>query len=149
MVDDLEISFSLVDVIHKHLGFLISFIAIMLVGSSMRAADAPIDYLQPQTLTGTIYADESLKQMSFTFRRSATNEGSTIQVLREFNLPNGTVVAREHVVYERGQLKSFTLEELQTGAKGSLVVQPDGGDMKINFNYTQGSTKKTGSERFL
>lgn len=114
-----------------------------------RAADSGIDYLEPKILTGTIYADAGLKQELFTFRRMATNSGSMIRVLREFNLPNGTLAAREQVVYEGGQLKSFQLEELQIGAKGSAIVQSDAGDTKMNFNYTDGTTKKTGSEKFL
>lgn len=120
-----------------------------LVGQQLRAADSGIDYLEPKVLTGTIYSDASLKQVLFTFRRSATNSGSTIHVLREFNLPDGKVAAREQVVYEKGQLKSFMLEELQTGAKGSTTVQSAGNDLKINFNYTEGSAKKSGSEKFL
>ena len=116
---------------------------------SLRAADPAIDYLEPKILTGTIYADASLKQVLFTFRRAATNSGSTINVVREFNLPNGTLAAREQVVYEKGQLKSFVLEELQTGAKGSAMVQSAGGEQKMNFSYTQGITKKSNSEKFL
>lgn len=111
-----------------------------------RAADPGIDYLEPKVLTGTIYADAGLKQELFTFRRVATNSGPTINVLREFNLPDGKLAAREHVVYENGQLKSFRLEELQTGAVGSATVESGGA--KIIFNYTEGSTKKTGSEKF-
>jgi len=116
---------------------------------SLRGADPAIDYLEPKILTGTIYADASLKQVLFTFRRTATNSGSTIHVVREFNLPNGTVAAREQVVYEGNQLKSFMLEELQTGAKGAVTVQSAGGEPKMNFQYTEGSTKKSGNEKFL
>ncbi len=113
------------------------------------AADAGAEYLEPKILTGTIYSDASLKQVLFTFRRVATNSGSTIRVLREFNLPNGKLAAREQVVYEGNQLKSFVLEELQTGAKGSVTVESADGTPKIKFNYTEGSTKKSGSEKFL
>lgn len=114
-----------------------------------RAAEPAIDYLEPKTLVGTIYADANLKQVLFTFRRMATNSGSTIQVLREFNLPNGTLAARERVTYEGGRLKSFQLEELQTGAKGGVTVQAEDGAVKMNFEFAEGTTKKTGSEKFL
>jgi hypothetical protein len=117
--------------------------------NSVRAADPGINYLEPKVLTGTIYSDASLKHVLFTFRRAATNSGSVIRVLREFNLPDGTLAARERVVYEGGQLKSFSLEELQSGAKGSAVVQSISGEKKLNFNYTEGTTRKTGSEKFL
>lgn len=111
-----------------------------------RAADPAIDYLNPKVLNGTVYADDSLKQKLFTFHRVATNSGSSIHVVREFNLPDGKLAAREQVEYENGQLKSFVLEELQTGAKGSLVNDGKG---KINFEFSEGSNKKTGSEKFL
>jgi hypothetical protein len=124
------------------------FISVLFV-HSLRAADPAIDYLEPKILTGTIYSDASLKQVLFMFRRVATNSGSSIQVLREFNLPNGPLVAREQVVYEKGQLKSFVLEENQTGAKGEVKVESAGDELKMNFNYTEGTTKKAGSEKFL
>lgn len=120
--------------------------ALFLSACASHAADPGIDYLNPKTLNGTIYADESLKQVLFTFHRTATNSGAAIHVVREFNLPGGKLAAREQVDYENGQLKSFVLEELQTGAKGTLTVQPGG---KINFEYSEGSTRKTGSEKFL
>jgi len=113
------------------------------------AAGSGINYLEPKTLTGTIYSDASLKQVLFTFRRTATNSGSTINVLREFNLPNGKLAAREQVVYENGRLKSLVLDELQTGGKGEAKVESVGGELKMNFDYTEGTTKKTGSEKFM
>jgi len=121
----------------------------LLLSPFARGADPSIDYFNPQTLKGTVYADASLKQVLFTFVRTATNSGSTIHVERDFNLPDGKLAAREQVVYENNQLKSFMLEELQTGAKGSAMVQSSGGDAKMNFNFTQGTTKKNGSEKFL
>jgi hypothetical protein len=122
---------------------------VLLLVYPARAAEPGVDYLEPKAFTGTIYADADLKQVLFTFRRTATNSGSTIQVVREFNLPNGTLAARERVTYEGEQLKSLQLEEVQTGATGSATVEPDGDDMKMNFEYTDGATKKTGSEKFL
>ena len=121
----------------------------LLFANLLHAADPSIDYLEPKTLTGTIYSDASLKQVLFTFRRTATNSGSTINVLREFTLPSGKLAAREQVVYEGSRLKSFVLEELQTGAKGMVKVESAGGELKMNFDYTEGTTKKTGSEKFL
>jgi len=115
----------------------------------VHAADTSIDYLEPKAFTGTIYSDASLKHILFKFRRTATSSGSEIHVVREFNLPNGKLAAREQVVYEGSQLKSITLEEMQAGAKGVAEVQSVGGESKMNFNYAEGSTKKTGSEKFL
>jgi len=124
-----------------------AFLLALLFAQTLCAA--PVDYLEPKILTGTLYADASLKQVLFMFRRTATNSGSTINVVREFNLPDGKLAAREQVVYENGQLKSFVLEELQTGAKGSATVQTAEGGQRINFSYTEGATKKSGNEKFL
>lgn len=52
-------------------------------------------------------------------------------------------------MYEGGQLKSFLLEELQSGAKGSAVVQSGSGGKKLNFDYAEGDVRKTSSEKFL
>ncbi len=133
----------------KSCWLLLLFIAGVSFNDPVRAADPKVDYLEPKTLTGTIYSDASLKHVLFTLRRTATNSGSTIRVLREFDLPDGRVAARERVIYESGQLKSFSLEELQSGAKGSAVVQAVSGETKLNFNYTVAAVKKTGSEKFL
>lgn len=126
-----------------------SFFFALFFANQVRATDTPIDYLNPKEFTGKIYADTSLKQVLFNFRRSATNSGNEIHVLREFSFPNGKLAVREQAVYEGGRLKSFLLEELQTGGKGVAKVQSTGGESKINFDYTEGSTKKNGSEKFL
>jgi hypothetical protein len=125
-------------------------LALLFIGflSAARAADAGVDYLDPITLTGKIYSDASLKQVLFTFHRTATNAGPTIRVVREFNLPDGKLAAREHVVYENSRLKSFKLEEFQSGARGGIMVQSDGGGGKMDLNYTEGATKKNTNEKF-
>ena len=116
----------------------------------VRAAEPEIDYLEPKVLAGTIYSDSSLKHILFTFHRTATKSGSIVRVLREFNLPDGTIAARERVVYESGELKSFSLDEMQSGEKGSVVVQSTpGGEIKLNFDYSQDGRKKTGSEKLV
>src|SRR5579863_8063239 len=115
----------------------------------VRAADFGSGYLEPKALTGTIYSDAGLKHVLFTFHRTATNSGSIVRVLREFNLPDGTVAARERVVYESGQLKSYSLEELQAGSRGSAVVQTISGQTKLVFDYAQNGTKKTSSEKLV
>jgi hypothetical protein len=126
---------------------LVFFITLFFPSHSVRAADSEVDYLEPKNLTGTIYADAALKHKLFTFRRAATNSGPAIHVVREFYLLNGALAAREQVVYEGGQLKSFQLDELQSGMKGG-AVQSDGG-AKMIINYSQGTAKKNGTEKFL
>jgi hypothetical protein len=103
------------------------------------SATSRTDYLEPKVLTGTIYSDSSLRKVLFTFRRTATNSGPTIRVLREYFLPGGALAAREHVVYEAGRLISFKLDELQSGEKGEVVSRPDpkdSGARKLVFEYT-------------
>lgn len=125
------------------------FAAIISFGSAAHAADVGIDYLEPQVLTGTVYADASLARVLFTFRRTATRSGSAIHVLRDFNLPDGTLAARERVVYVGTQLKSFSLEDFQIGSRGSAVVLPDLGEGKMSFNYVVGTTRRNGNEKFM
>jgi hypothetical protein len=38
---------------------------------------------------------------------------------------------------------------LQNGTRGEAKVESVGGELKLNFDYTDGTTKKTGSEKFL
>jgi hypothetical protein len=134
---------------HSCRASLFAFFLALFSVTRLQATDTPIDYLNPTVFTGKIYSDASLKQVLFTFRRTATNSGSEIHVLREFNLPNGKLAVRENAVYEGGQMKSFVLEELQTGGKGVAKVQSAGSDPKITFDFTEGTTKKTGTEKFL
>lgn len=148
VVDGRRIFISFFRVTHRLRPRLFCLLIALFAARLAFAADSGIDYLDPKVLTGTIYSDATLKQELFTFRRVATNSGPTIHVLREFNLPDGKLAAREEVVYENGQLKSFRLEELQTGAVGTANVQSDADGAKMVFNYTEGSTKKTGSEKF-
>ena len=114
---------------------------------SARAANTGIDYFEPQVLSGTVYSDESLTRVLFTFRRTATRYGSAIHAVREFYSPDGALAARERVIYERGQLKSFSLEDFQVGSRGSAVVQP--GETKMNFDFVMGATRRNGTEKYM
>ena len=134
---------------HSSRASLLTVLFALLFSNLLHAAEPRIDFLNPKVFTGTIYSDASLKQVLFKFRRTATNSGSEIHVVRDFSLPNGKLAARERVVYEGSQLKSITLEEMQAGAKGVAEVQSVGGESKMNFDYTEGSAKKTGSEKFF
>ena len=123
--------------------------------SFVRAADARQTaalgrlYLEPNVITGTIYDEGDLKKVLFTFRRTATNSGQTVHVLREYFLPGGTLAAREKVAYHAAKFSSYHFEEFQNGQRGSAVVQPDSrnGD-NIFFEFKHGTAKKSGSEKF-
>lgn len=84
------------------------------------------EYDQPKLLTGTIYETSlGTNKILFTFKRTATRSNSTVYVLRDFLYPNGSVAAREEVVFEHNQLVSFQLDERQTGARGSAKIYAD------------------------
>ena len=108
---------------------------------STAAADVtntlPLKYEFPTSLTGTIY-DTTGTNVLFEFERSATRAGTNLDVLCEYSLPGGKLAARETVTYHGDSLVAFTLDEIQTGATGSVKIlqqplkQKSG---KIEFNY--------------
>jgi hypothetical protein len=94
------------------------------------------DYFEPRLLTGSIYEKEG-GRLLFTFRRTATRAGDTIRVLREFKNPDGSLAAQERVVYERGRLVRFELDDLQIGASGRAVFESTSDNQRrIDFQYT-------------
>src|ERR1043166_2598006 len=105
------------------------FAALILAASfvcaaASRAIAGAIDYEQPKLLTGTIYPSQEArdeKRPLFTFRRTSTRAGTEVRALREYHLPDGTLAARERVVYENGNLASFEMEQFQAGFPGSVV----------------------------
>jgi len=99
------------------------------------------DYLEPKLLTGSIY-DKPDGRLLFTFRRTATQTGDVVYVLREFRDPNGGLAAQERVQYERGRLVRFELDERQIGAVGHALVKPIGNQrQQIQFRYTRRSSE--------
>src|SRR5262249_54539875 len=68
----------------------------------------------------------------------------TLDVVRDYTYPDGKLAAQEHVVYEGNALVLFELEEIQTGAKGSVRVRCDAQSPEkgtIEFDYAIGSGK--------
>src|SRR4051812_8557604 len=65
------------------------------------AMPAAVDYLQPKRLTGSIY-DKPGGRLLFTFRRTATQTGDAVRVVREFLSPDGSLAAQERVLYQGG-----------------------------------------------
>lgn len=129
-----------------------SLVALFLAVSICLSAGAvtePIDYAEPESLSGAVYADSTLSRVLFTFRRTATRSGSTIEVFRDFNLPDGTLAARERIVYQEGRLKSFSLDDFQIGSSGSAVVQPGAREARMNFQFALGNTRRKGNEKFM
>ncbi|MCI0746140.1 MAG: hypothetical protein L0Y58_12110 [Verrucomicrobia subdivision 3 bacterium] len=110
-------------------------VLILLVASCWGVSAAEPDYLAPKLLTGSIY-DKPAGRLLFTFRRSATQTGDVVSVLREFHNPDGSLAALERVRYERGRLIRFELDERQVGASGHAVVEFLSTQRQIHFQYT-------------
>ena len=89
-------------------------------------AAAPYDYAVPKLVTGTLYAAGSdRKQILYTFRRTATRTGDTVNVVRQFIATNGAVAAQEEVAYTSNRLVSFQMREFQANVSGAIRIEPD------------------------
>src|ERR1044072_5444454 len=87
---------------------------------------AEMDYAEPKLLLGTVYETSSgTNKVLFTSKRTAIKSNATVHVLCDYFYPNGALAARETMVFERGRLAMFDLDEKQTGAHGSAIVAPD------------------------
>jgi hypothetical protein len=111
-------------------------------------APASYDYAEPALLTGTLYTlDSNRKEILYTFRRTATRTGSTVNVQRQFIDTNGTVAAVENVVYESNRLVSFEMKEFQAQVSGAARVVPDPANptrQKLLLSYGPGLTPPKG-----
>ena len=112
------------------------------------------DYEEPKLLVGNIFAlGPGPQKLLFKQQRTATRTGTTVKVACEYTAADGSLAARDSIVYEAGQLASFATDEFQTGERGRAVVRPDPknpGKRRVDFDYTigQGSAarKSTDSE---
>jgi hypothetical protein len=104
----------------------VATLGIAVVDSISNAQPLDTDFLEPEILTSTMYSRAAEpKELLFRFRRTASRSNSIVNVVRDYYFPNGSLAARERVVYEAGRLVAHQLEEVQTGAAGSAVVRPD------------------------
>jgi hypothetical protein len=116
--------------------------------SSARPSATALDYQEPKLLIGKIFAQNDPTKLLFKSQRTATRTGQTVSVVCEYSYPDGSLAARERIIYEAGQLALFEVEELQTGEKGSAVLRSDErnpGGRKIFFDYIirHGEKKRT------
>jgi hypothetical protein len=132
--------------------FAVAVITATIFSSGQPIAAQPneaVDYEKPSLLTGTINETSSgTNKILFTFKRTAVRSNSTVFITRDFMYPNGSIAAREQIVFERGQLTSFQLDEKQTGARGSARIVADtknAARQKILFDWvtTEGGKTKT------
>ena len=89
----------------------------------------------PALLTGTVYESGSMNQrVLFQFRRTATEAGGRLRVVREFRLPDGKLAARERTEFAGTNLLTFELEEFQikTRTTARLERKPEFGS-KVFF----------------
>jgi len=120
-------------------------LAIFILLAFTRLVVGASDYFEPKLLTGSIY-DKPEGQLLFTFRRTATQTGDVVRVLREFHNRDGSLAARERVLYERGQLVRFELDELQIGASGHAHIESAGAGQRIAFEYQVAGNLKRNPE---
>jgi hypothetical protein len=130
-------------------------IAVLLVSlrcagnASEPAGDNP-HFDAPGVLTATVYAIDTGKPL-FKFKRIATQTGSTLRVVREYSTLEGKVAAREHVEYEDNLPTRYELEELQTGAEGTVTFdrlpnEPAAGKIVFKYAATSHSNSSGRSE---
>ncbi|HEY5040603.1 MAG TPA: hypothetical protein VIK53_01210 [Verrucomicrobiae bacterium] len=117
-------------------------------GTTNLPAAETYDYATPALLTGTLYEIGSdRKHTLYTFRRTATRSGSTVNVRRQFLGTNGSVAAEEDVVYESGRLVSFQMKEFQEQVSGAIQIVPDPknpGQQKLIIGFGHGLTPPKG-----
>ena len=122
----------------------------VLVSAARGAPLKPADYAQPKRLTAAIYETASgTNKILYTFQRTATVSNSAVHVVCDFLEPNGSLAAREQIVFERDRLVSIQLDQRQAGARGSATVAPDpknAGKAQLLFEWTAGDKRKTNHE---
>lgn len=110
-----------------------------------------IDYLDPQLLIGNICAlGADPTKCLFNSERRAARSDESVRVGCDYTYPDGSLAARDRIVYKAGRLVSFEEELFQTKEKGSARVLPDPknpSQSRIFFEYVvgQGSAAKSSS----
>jgi hypothetical protein len=134
------------------LGMLSRTCCVAAASPATNAAPAVADYEEPKLLVGNIYAlGASPQKLLFKSKRTSTRSGITVNVTCEYTYPDGSLAARDSIVYVAGRLVSFATDEFQTGERGSVVVRADPQNrakQRIFFDYTigQGSAARTSSD---
>ncbi len=107
---------------------------------ALKSGSAVFHYGEPQVLAGAIYARES-NRLLFNFKRFVERTGSTLNVRCEFHYPDGKLAALENVTYDGDTLVSYTLNDVQTGARGTAKIRHSAtGSLtdNIEFEYSTG-----------
>jgi hypothetical protein len=143
-------------------GILLCWLAVSLVPGAedrkslgMGLAQSPgihLEYEAPRFLAGAIYGRgvESNKLL-FRFEREATRSGDTLNVRRDYALPDGRLAARERVVYEGNEPVAYEMQDLQTGERGTAKIRrgpanPAKGTIEFEYLKEGASRPKTSTE---
>lgn len=104
---------------------LLALAFLCLIALCLAASSVPAPEPGPKLLKASIFSRDNPQTLLYTFKRVAEQSNSIVKVQREYEDPMGKLAARETVFYEGASLKAFYFEDLQTGAHGSAVVEPD------------------------
>lgn len=126
-----------------------NFVSVVLVfaasiaSHAFAATEAIVDYAQPSPLTGKVYETSSgTNKVLFTFKRTAVRSNTAVHVVRDFSNLDGSLAARETLVFQNGRLALFQLDERQTGAVGTTRVTGS----KLLFTWAEKDGAKAKSE---
>lgn len=132
---------------------LLAIPAVPAAAAASTNASPVYDYARPKLLTGTLYAIGSdRKKVLYTFRRTATQSGTAVHVLRQFFTTNGTVAAAEKVLYESNRLVSYEMQDFQAKISGAIHIKPDAKNparQRIFISYSHTLTPAKGRGRVL
>lgn len=111
------------------------------------------DYANPPLVTGTLYSlGSDQKKVLFTFRRTATRSGASVQVERQFLATNGTLAAVEKIRYESNQFVSYQMQDFQARVSGAIQIESDPKDpdhQRIFISHAKGLSGAKGKARTL
>ena len=95
-------------------------------------------YETPKLLKGAIYTGDR-KTKLFLFTRRSNAVGSELEVIREYNYPDGKPAARETVTYQGNQFRGFELKDFQTGSSGAVrsILRPWDSQRVLHFEYSE------------
>lgn len=90
--------------------------------TAVRAEENPAVFEAPPVLTASVYSLDGEKLL-FKFKRTATQSGKVVHVVREYTYPDGKLAVRERVDYRQESPIYYQLDELQTGAEGTVSFE--------------------------
>ena len=97
-------------------------------------------FANAESMTGQLFKkDSQRKDLLYTFKNNTTETAGILKTEGQFTDLSGQVVVSEVSERQGATLKSYSVDHMQTGRKGSIVV--DG--KKVIFNYEENGKKKS------